>query len=370
MSKKIHIMNIVLSLEPGGLENGVVNVVNNLDASRFKTTICCLQVKGDFANRIESKETEITEMNMRDGNDYGLILKLAKYIRDRKPDIVHTRNQKSYFHGFVSGRLAGVSKFVHSEHGRTFPGKKRKMMLQGLLSRHTDAVVSVSNKLKKDLEAHAYIPEGKIKVIYNGVDGSRFQLAGREVTRTELGYRDTDIVIGVVGRMEQVKNYKLLIDVLADIQDTRNIRLLAIGEGLEKIKLEKQVNDSGLGKIAVFPGYMENVERYYAAMDIFVLPSFSEGLSNTLLEAMISGVAAIGSKVGGNKEIIRDNDTGLLFTSNSKEELSNCIVRLLDEKERQRLSTNARHDISERFSIDRMVHEYEDLYMGVYQGSG
>ncbi|MDH5648677.1 MAG: glycosyltransferase, partial [Gammaproteobacteria bacterium] len=329
MSDRIHILNVLLSLEPGGLENGVVNIVNNLNDQRFKTTICCLQVKGEFASRITAKDVDITEWGMKPGNDYGLIWRLSRYIKQLNPDIIHTRNQKAYFHGYAAGRLAGHRKFVHSEHGRTFPGKKRKMRLQGFLSRHTDAVVSVSAQLRRDLEMYAYIPEGKIQVIYNGVDDQRFQSSDRVGTRQQLGFGGSDVVVGIVGRMEPVKNYKLLVEALATLPKGANVHLLAIGDGSERASLEQQARRLGLANQVHFTGYRQDVEKFYAAMDIFVLPSFSEGLSNTLLEAMVSGVAAIGSDVGGNREIITHNETGYLFPSDDQAQLQACLEKCL-----------------------------------------
>ena len=198
MTKPVHIQHVVLSLQPGGLENGVVNVVNGLDSSRFRSSVCCLKEAGEFATRITNTEARIHEMGLLQGNDILLPWRLGRLFRKTQTDIVHTRNQEAFFYGFLGATLGGVRKVIHSEHGRTFPDKPHRRWLQRQLSRYTDSVFAVSEQLRRDLVTYIGIPASRIEVLYNGVDLGKFRNVDRSACRRRIGIPDGEIVIGSV----------------------------------------------------------------------------------------------------------------------------------------------------------------------------
>ena len=171
---RLRVLHVLLSLEPGGLENGVVNVINGLDPARFESSVCCLKHAGEFARRIADPAVRVHEMGWRGGNDLRMPLRLAKLFRASGADIVHTRNAESFFYGFAGAKLARVPALVHSEHGRTFTDRRARFAVQRLMTRYTDAVFAVSGQLKADLVRHVGIPESAIEVLHNGVDLGRF----------------------------------------------------------------------------------------------------------------------------------------------------------------------------------------------------
>lgn len=359
----IHIQHVVLSLRPGGLENGVVNLINRLDPGEFLSSVCCLKEAGEFASRLAPSKTVVHEMGWRGGNDPLLVLRMARLFRQTRPDIVHTRNAEAFFYGFLAGKLAGVPAIVHSEHGRTFDDRGIRFVVQRVLSNFTAAIGAVSEQLKRDLIHHIGIPGERIAILHNGVDLDRFSsLESKETLRRDLGFSTNDLVVGSVGRLVAVKNYPLLLRAVASLGDER-VRLLLVGDGPERGSLEELANSLGLGRRVTFLGHRNDIPSLLSTMDVFVLPSFSEGMSNTLLEAMASGIATIASDVGGNSEIIRNGQDGFLFPNDDQEALRLLLVRMLEDSvARGRVAAAGRDRVAREFSMNAMVARYQAMY--------
>lgn len=370
MEPCIHIQHVLLNLQPGGLENGVVNVVNGLDPRRFRSSLCCLQSAGKFANRVCAPDASIQEMGLRGGNNYRLPWRLAQLFRRTQPDIVHTRNPEAFFYGFLGAKLARVPALIHSEHGRTFPDKWHRLWVQRLFTRYTDTVFAVTQQLKRELVREVGLPATRIEVVYNGVDLSRCVPTDRESVRRHLGASVGDIVIGSVGRMVPVKNYPLLLRAVQGLAENTNIIVMLVGDGPELAALMAMARALGLGERVRFLGYRDDVFELLAAMDVFVLPSISEGMSNTLLEAMAAGVPVVASDVGGNPEIVRDEVDGLLFPTADEAALRERLQRVCTAPSlRACLGKAGRERVLDGFSIEAMIARYERLYQRVYAAS-
>jgi sugar transferase (PEP-CTERM/EpsH1 system associated) len=359
----INVQHVVLSLRPGGLENGVVNLINRLDPNEFKSSVCCLKEAGEFALRLENERTCVFEMGWSGGNDLRLLFRMVSLFRRTKPDIVHTRNAEAFFYGFLAAKIAGVRTIVHSEHGRTFDDRGIRFLAQRVLSRYTAAIGSVSEQLKRDLTSHIGIPAERIDVLHNGVDFDRFSNSTANASlRNQLHFSPDDLVIGSVGRLAPVKNYPLLLRAVASLDHDR-VRLLLVGDGPERSRLEELARSLGVETRVRFLGHREDIPDLLGIMDAFVLPSFSEGMSNTLLEAMASGVACIASNVGGNSEIVRHGLDGLLFASGDEAALHSALSRLVDDAGmRSGMAAAGRARVAGEFSMEAMVERYESMY--------
>jgi sugar transferase (PEP-CTERM/EpsH1 system associated) len=360
--RPLHICHIVLSLEPGGLENGVVNVINGLDPVEFRSSVCCLQRVGEFSGRLRS-DVAIASMGLRSGNDPWMPLRVSRLLRRGDVDIVHTRNAEAFFYGFLAGRLAGVPAVVHSEHGRVFPEKPWRALAQRLLLRHVDAAFAVSEQLRSDLVSGLHVPADRFEVLYNGVDIQRFQREPAHRFRHDVA---RGLVIGSVGRLVAVKNYGLLLRAMARLPHAPSCRLILIGDGPERSALTQLATQLGLEDRVEFSGHREDVPHLLAELDIFVLPSLSEGLSNTLLEAMAAGLPVLASDVGGNRELIESERTGVLFPSGDDAALAAQLARLLGSAElRARLGNAAALRARSEFSMEAMLARYASLYRRV-----
>jgi sugar transferase (PEP-CTERM/EpsH1 system associated) len=360
--RPLHICHIVLSLEPGGLENGVVNVINGLDPLEFRSSVCCLRGAGEFAGRLSSG-VAIASMDLRPGNDPWMLVRIARLLRHWAVDIVHTRNPEPFFYGLPAGRLAGVSAVVHSEHGRVFPEKPWRALAQRLLLRHVDAAFAVSKQLRADLVRELHVPADRFEVLYNGVDVQRFQ---REPAHRFRQDSARALVIGSVGRLAAVKNYALLLRAMARLPRAPSFKLVLIGDGPERPALTQLATQLGLEDRVEFSGHREDVAQLLPGLDIFVLPSLSEGMSNTVLEAMAAGLPVIASDVGGNRELIESERTGVLFPSGDDRALAEQLARLLGSGElRMRLGNAAALRARSEFSMEAMLARYASLYRRV-----
>jgi sugar transferase (PEP-CTERM/EpsH1 system associated) len=366
-NKRLKICHVVLSLRPGGLENGVVNVINGLDSREFESSVCCLKDKGEFAARIRDPAVRVVEMGWRTGNDPLLPLRLAVLFRRLGADIVHTRNAEAFFYGMAGATLARVPHVIHSEHGRTFPETPLRALLQRRLLGFVDYVFAVSGRLRDDLVREIGVSRERVGIIYNGVDLQRFSAespgSGRPAQVAE------EVLIGSVGRLVAVKNYQLLLRALAALAVAPPWRLVLVGDGPERARLESLAVELGIRERVEFLGHRDDVPPLLQGMAVFVLPSVSEGLSNTLLEAMAAGTAIVASDVGGNKEIVADEVSGLLFDSDDLDGLTRALSRLVNDSVlRKRLSGAATQMVRERFSIEVMLRRYEEMYRRVADG--
>lgn len=359
----IQVGHVLLSLRAGGLENGVVNVINGLDRREFLSTVCCLQSSGEFARRITDERCQVLEFGLRPGNDPRLVWRLARAFETLRLDIVHTRNAEAFFYGALAARLARVP-VVHSEHGRVFPEKWHRALLQRWLLRGTARAFAVSRQLAEQLVAEIGVPPGSFKVIYNGVDTAKFAVAARHGRREA---RD-DILIGSVGRLAAVKNYQLLLQAVARLPQDLPWRLVLIGDGPERESLQQTIGQLGIGARVSLLGHRDDVAELLGDLDIFVLPSVSEGMSNTLLEAMAAGVAVVASDVGGNREIIEAGRSGLLFAPGDPQAAVQAIRQVASDAQlRGRLASAGAQRAATTFSLRAMLSAYEDLYRSVWR---
>ena len=359
---RLHVHHVLLSLEPGGLENGVVNVVNGLDPARFRSSVCCLQRSGPFAERIHGDGVAVQSMGLGRGNDWRLPLRLASLFRASRPDIVHTRNAEAFFYAGVAARLAAVPILIHSEHGRTFNDRPLRFRAQRLLSRWTDGIFAVSEQLRQDLIRHVGLPSARVDVLHNGVDLKRFETFEGAPARAALALPEQAFVVGSVGRLVAVKNYSMLIRAFAMLQRA-DARLVLAGEGPERGALEQLAAELGVAPRVHFLGHRDDVALVLAALDLFALPSRSEGMSNTLLEAMAAGRPVVATRIGGNPEIVRDGLDGELLPSDDAPAFADALGRFALQPARcVEMGANARERVRSRFSIEAMVDRYECYY--------
>ena len=309
----IKILHILDSLKIGGLENGVVNLLNNLNHSKFSHSICCLREVGPMADRLIRPDVRITCMN-NTGRDYSMPVKLTSLIGRLQPDIVHTRNWGT-IDGIVAAKLARVRHIVHGEHGREYNDINginfRRNLVRRVLLTAVDKIVVVSADLKTWLVKRVGICPKKISTIINGVNTTEFcQAADKAIAKRSIGIDPDAFVIGTVGRLDKVKNYQMIVRSVSQIREYNYpLVVLFVGDGPERPHLEEFVRINKLTSVK-FLGEKANVSNYLKAFDLFVLTSLAEGISNTILEAMASGLPVIATQVGGNPELVEDNVTG------------------------------------------------------------
>lgn len=365
------ICHVIYRLTIGGLENGVVNLVNNLPADRYRHAIICVTEATNFRQRIRRRDVEIYELKKRPGKDIAVYGRMWRLLRRLQPQIVHTRNLPA-LDMIVPAYLAGVPRFIHSEHGFTMmeiDGKNRKYNLVRKASRlAVDRYIAMSRDLSNWLHREIGVPESRITTIYNGVDTDRFSPDNATRSMLPEGFAPADsIIIGTLGRLEPVKNQLALVRAFARAIELRPglrrvLRLAIIGDGEQRAEVDAAVAAANIGDIVWLPGFRDDTPALYRALDIFVLPSLREGISNTLLEAMASGRPVIATRVGGNPEIVPDGVAGRLV-STDPEEIAAAIIDYAEHAALMRAhGEGARAHVLNSFSLDFMVNSYDRIY--------
>ncbi len=367
------VVHVIHHLYIGGMENGLVNLLNRLPQDQFDHAVVCIEDASDFQARIERDDIEIYSMYRSRHGQWGLRWQLFQLFRRLKPTIVHTRGI-SGLDALAPALLAGVKVRVHGEHGRDvddLDGTALKPALLRLL--HAPLVshyVAVSKDLASYLVDRVRVSERRISQIYNGVDTQRFSI-DRQSARLAMppGFADPDLfVVGTVGRLQAVKNQATLIRAFAELsartQEADRCRLVIVGDGPKREELAALVAELGISERVLLAGASDEVPRFLAAMDLFVLPSLAEGISNTLLEAMSCGVAVAASAVGGNVEILEPGQSGTLFAPTDVDELTNILQSyVLDRERTARLGEAARARAVAAHDLGGMVDEYRELYL-------
>jgi sugar transferase (PEP-CTERM/EpsH1 system associated) len=369
----LHVVHVVHSLGVGGLENGVANLVAAPPAG-IRHSVVCLTAAGPFRERLGPAVT-VRQVGKRPGHDLRAFLRLVRVLSELRPDVVHSRNWAT-FDAVPAARLAGVGVVVHGEHGRDVgdpdglhPRRNRwRRRLGPLVTRF----VTVSRDLRRWLVETVGIPAGKVVVICNGVDTSRFAPGDRRAARAVLGLPADADVIGTVGRLDPIKDQAGLVRAFAGIaREYPRARLVIAGDGPCRDDLERLVSNLALGDRVHLLGERRDVPLVLAAFDLFVLPSIAEGISNTLLEAMATGLPVIATRVGGNPELVEEGVNGFLVPRRDPGALQAALARYLDDPHLAVVHGKAsRQSAVEEFGLERMRAAYGRLYMALVCARG
>lgn len=367
------IVHVIHHLGVGGLENGLINLINHIPPERYRHAIVCLKGYSDFRSRILRENVEIVALNKREGHDLGLYVNLFRTLRRLKPDIVHTRNLGT-MEGQVIAAVAGARARIHGEHGRDIfdlHGKNRKYnLLRKAIRPFVDHFIAVSRDLESWLVDTVGATPQRINQIYNGVDSLRFHPRdGAVFSAGPQGFfTENTFVIGSVGRMANVKNYPSLIRaflmLLKEEPAARErCRLLIVGEGTSRRECIDMLREAGAEALAWFPGERADIPELMRAMDLFVLPSLGEGISNTILEAMSTGLPVVATRVGGNVELVKEELTGMLVPP----EMSSALMAAIQKYYRNpdlviQHGKAARRQIEASFSMEAMTKGYLQVY--------
>lgn len=369
MTSRPLICHIIYRLAVGGLENGLVNLINNLPTDRYRHAVVCLTEATDFRDRIRFDRAEIYAIHKQPGKDILAYKRLWHLLRKLKPTIAHTRNLPTLDTLFIAW-LARVPRLVHSEHGLDMieiDGRNTKYNRLRRLSRViVDQYIAVSQNLYDWLRYDIGIAPSRLTLIYNGVDTSQFTPVG-EQSVTPIGTAGS-IILGTVGRLETVKDpqsfARAICHLLQMRPDLRQVlRVVFIGDGSLRQELEATLAEHGALDLAWLPGFRNDTPAIHRLFDIFVLPSLREGISNTALEAMASGRPVIATRVGGNPEIIPDGTAGFLVPAQDPQALAHALLRYIDNPDlRQQHGSAARAYVVKNFSLNTMVENYDKIY--------
>jgi sugar transferase (PEP-CTERM/EpsH1 system associated) len=367
------VIHVVYSFDVGGLENGIVNLINRMPADRFRHMIVALtQCVPAFSERIQRHDVEFISLHKGVGHGLKLYPALFRLFREKKPAIVHTRNLAA-LEMVIPAWLAGVPVRIHGEHGwDSFDreGTSRKYrIVRKLYSPFVSRYVALSRKIESYLHDKVGIAAGRVRRICNGVDASRFVPAPVRQEIPGSPFNDPALsVFGAVGRLQAVKDHASLIRafgvfVRGNPEAAQRARLMIVGGGPLQGMLQDLIRAEQLDGHVWLAGERSDVPSMMRGMNVFLLPSLSEGISNTLLEAMATRLPIIATDVGGSAELVVDGTTGRLVPPADVARLAEAIAELFADPERAVAMGKAGCErVQAQFSLDAMVRAYLSLY--------
>jgi sugar transferase (PEP-CTERM/EpsH1 system associated) len=358
------VAQILWSLDVGGLERVVVDLVRGLDRERFESVVYCLEREGTWADDIRSACERVESLDKPPGRSYGLPLRIARMLKRDRVDVVHTHNFGPLLYGGLAARLARVRGVVHTLHGAEASERREHRTFQRL--RLFDRMVAVSDDVKRVAIESGGVDPSRITTVYNGIDTSKYSSAtgrGDEVRRQLVVARDERLV-GVVARLTPEKDHATLLDAFRLVVNTHpNCRLVVVGDGELKGALVSQSQSLGIEDRVTFLGSRSDVPELVFAFDVVVLPSKVEGLGITLLEAMAAGRPTVGARAGGIPEVVVEGETGLLVDPGDAPGFAVAIARLLnDDTLAAEMGRNGRARVERRFGLAGMISSYEAIY--------
>ncbi len=352
--RPLRVVHVASQMVTGGMEKLLVEFARHTDRSRFDLRFVALGARGSPADDIERCGWPVTTLQEAPGLRPLLVVRLACLLKGWGADVVHAHNSKPLIYAGTAGRLSGVRRVILTRHGQRFGASRHETLLFRLATRTADRVVCVSHDAAR-ISCSEGIDSGKIVTIWNGIDVARFGY---------LGPRDGGSAV-MVGRLSAEKDVATLIQAASIVvREYPAFRLEIAGDGPCIADLRCLVDELGLGDQVRFLGEVRDIPNLLARASLFVLPSLTEGISLTLLEAMARGLPVVTTRVGGNPEVVDEGRTGLLVPERSPAELAGAILRLLRDPEMgRRMGLEGRHRVEQCFDVRRMVAEYERLYL-------
>ena len=373
--KPIHVAHVLHSFRIGGLENGVVNLINNLPHEQYRHSIICVtDYCPEYFKRITANNCQIFSLHKPPGKGMGWLWRCWRLFRKIKPDVIHSRNL-SALESQLAQVLTGAKLTAHGEHGwdvNDLAGANHKnQRIKRFFKPFVDQYIALSKEGELYLKDKIGVKQSKVIRICNGVDVDKFDPAQPkpkpEGMPEHICEAEKRLVFGTVGRATKVKNQMYLLDAFIELVTANpgaHLFLVIVGDGPELPALQQRAQNAGVAASVWFPGSRNDVDLLLAQMDVFVLPSLAEGISNVFLEAMAAGLPVIATGVGGNNDLMLPQHTkSHLVPLDNIASLTAAMQQYVDNKEKLALDSEAvRQHCVNNFSIQTMVGKYHHVY--------
>lgn len=363
--RPVTVAHVVRGLVTGGQEVLVARLAERLDRHRFRPVVISLQEGGWLVHHLESVGIPVYCLNGAERLDPLLVWRIARVLRRERVEVVHCHNRTPLFYAGIAARLAPASRLVFTLHGNFSLDDSGTAPFIRALLRRAGSVIPVSGEIERTLRDGGWAQPDQMEVICNGVDTDLFQPESGAPWRSRLGFRPEHRVIGTVARLAPEKDQASLLRAFACLR--RNMpeaRLLIVGDGPLRSELERLAEQLGIADATRFTGEQRETRPYYQAMDVFALPSLTEGTSLTLLEAMACARPVVASAVGGTPDVVRDGVSGILVPAARPDALAQALreVAGLSDAQRRQLGAAGREIVLRQFSLNSMVRRHEAIY--------
>lgn len=361
----IRVCYLITELSIGGAQIATYRLLSGLDRSRFLPSVACwYNGDGHVAQQIRGLGIDVHDLRMTNKLRVDAFGRLYGWLGEKKPHILHTIMFHSNIPGRVIGRLRGVPIVISAEQTMRQESNAR-YRLNRLTARYADVILCVSEQVALAAVNEIGLPQEKVVTIPNGVDWSQFAvLPSKQKARQRAGLPQTGLIVGAVGRPRPVKGYPFLLaswpDVVASYPQAL---LLFVGDGPDRPALQAQAKQLGIWDNVIFWGDRDDIPQLLPALDLLAVPSMQEGLSLVILEAMAAGLPVVATNVGGNPELVRHEQTGLLVPPRDSSALAGAVKRLFgDAAARVELGDAGRKRIEADLTMDKIVEMTETLY--------
>ena len=367
--KRLKICHVLYGLGVGGIETLAVKLCNRMDRDRFEHIIISLTPVDELEPELEPGAAKVFYFDKGPGTDVRVYPGLVRVMRRERPDVVHTRNWATLLEGVVPSLMAGVPGRLHSFDGMNADDvgseRRARVLAQRILLPRVDKVVARSEAMRDAMCARLGLDPANVALIADGIDLARFDRpTNRRDTRARFGLSEKDIVVGIVARLDPVKDHASLLDAMVSaVRAVPELKLLVVGDGPLADQLEKRAAALPCSSHIVFAGQQLDVPSLYRAMDLYAQPSLYEGVSGAILEAMAARLPVVTTPVGGTVDIVADGVNGLLVPVQNPAALAEALVRVArDPGLAQRLGDAGRKVVERRFSLDRVLRQYARAY--------
>lgn len=365
--QKLAVCQLLHGLPVGGAEMLAYRLAQRL-SGEYRFMFLCLDTLGELGEALRAQGFPVWVLDRRPGLDWRCVLRISRILREERIDVVHAHQYTPFFYAAVARSLGSGTPICFTEHGRhqpDFPRRKR-IVFNRLALRQRDRVIGVGETVRQALIVNEGISPTRVGVIYNGIDLASFASEGtdREAVRREIGVDPGDFVVVQVARLDYLKDHPTAIRAIAKAAARNShIRLILVGEGPERARIEAEVNRLRVGGYVRMLGLRRDVRRILAAADAFLLTSVSEGIPLTLIEAMAAGRPVVSTRVGGVPEVIVEAETGLLAPSGGETLLAEALLQLAADPGLQaRMGEAGRQRAYNLFSEEQMHAGYQKLY--------
>ncbi len=358
-------LQVVLSLGPGGTERLVIEIAKRT-APVLGAAVCCLDEPGAWAAELSDRGIVVEALHRTPGFHPGLGLRIAEVAARHGARVLHCHHYSPYVYGQIAALRRPGLRVVFTEHGRLSdaPPSAKRRIANLVLGRLPARIYAVSRHLRRHMVAEGFPPH-RVGVVYNGIDvGPPPAPEDRAEARRLLSVPGDRFLVGTVGRLDPVKDLAMLIAAVAALRrDVPAAELVVVGDGPERERLAEAARAAGVAGAVRFTGHRGDVRRLLPALDIYANSSTHEGVSLTILEAMAAGLPVVATAVGGNPEVVRDGETGVLVPARAPDALARAARDLAAAPAARRaLGEAGRRRVETAFTIDRMVADYVRAY--------
>jgi len=369
-SPKLKIDYLLPALDLGGTEKHVIRLASALKGRGHETEIVCVFREGVLSEEAQKEGLPLTCLRARQAWRPGALFRIFNWIRSRRVDVLHAYLFGFHFFAGCPARLLGVPVILSSRRDVDLPQKRRHHWLENMGNLFVDRVICCSRAVEEWVRQREKIPSEKILTIYNGVDLKQFEAAGTGPgIRRELGIPEKAPLIGTVANFSFKKGYPYLLEAVRLILEKRpDAWFLFVGSGPFEKEMKEKAREISPSQQIIFTGFRHDVPALLGAMDLFVFASLWEGLPNVVLEAMAMAKPVVSTAVGGVPEVIGSGHDGVLVPPKDGRALSEAILSLLgDSKKAHEMGARAQEKIRKDYPLERMVEEYEDLYLSLWR---